>query len=87
MKNNKIIAEFMGMTFDDMNDKSVMIHITSEGNEVIHIDSMKYHISWDWLMPVVDKIEGLGTNIEVISGSEKLQTTYKAVMEFINNLN
>ena len=53
MNNNKLIAEFMGMTYGDPNDNSVMI----QGSEVIPIESMEYHKSWYWLMPVVDKIE------------------------------
>ena len=59
MNYNKLIAEFMGMTYGDPNDDSVMIQMTSQGNEVVPIESMKYHISWDWLMPVVEKIESL----------------------------
>tara|TARA_R110000796_G_scaffold84358_4_gene183945 strand:- start:359 stop:811 length:453 start_codon:yes stop_codon:yes gene_type:complete len=57
MKDNKKIAEFMGMTYGDTNDESVMIQMTNTGNEVVPIESMEYHNSWDWLMPVVDKIE------------------------------
>ena len=53
MNNNKLIAEFMGMTYGDPNDNSVM----TQGSEVIPIESMEYHKSWDWLMPVVEKIE------------------------------
>ena len=53
MNNNKLIAEFMGMTYGDPNDNSVM----TQGSEVIPIESMEYHTSWDWLMPVVEKIE------------------------------
>ena len=29
------------------------------------IDAAKYHESWDWLMPVVEKIESLGFVIEI----------------------
>ena len=57
MKDNKLIAEFMGMTYGDTNDNSVMIQMTPQGNEVVPIESMQYHTSWDWLMPVVEKIE------------------------------
>ena len=59
MKNNELIAEFMGMTYGDPNDNSVMIQMTPNGNEVVPIKSMEYHTSWDWLMPVVEKIESL----------------------------
>ena len=59
MKNeNKLIAEFMYMRADPI-DKSVMIKMTLQGNEVVPIDSMEYQSSWNWLMPVVDKIESL----------------------------
>jgi hypothetical protein len=37
MKNNKLIAEFMGMTYGDPNDNSVMIQMTPQGNEVVPI--------------------------------------------------
>ena len=56
MKENKLIAEFMGMNYGDPNDNSVMIQMTPQGNEVVPINSMEYHTSWDWLMPVVEKI-------------------------------
>ncbi len=52
-----------------------------------------YDTSWDWLMPVVEKIEGLGyfysdsdgERIQVtnIQGKSKIEATYKAVVEFI----
>lgn len=29
-------------------------------NYCMHIDSLKFHESWDWIMPVVSKIEDLG---------------------------
>lgn len=67
-QNNKIIAEFMGAKFD--NNK--YSHESSE--YYFEASELEYHFSWDWLMPVVDKIEGLkavvkmarhwGTNVE-----------------------
>jgi len=56
-ENNKLIAEFMGMNNGVPHNNSVMIQMTPQGNEVVPIDSMKYHTSWHWLMPVVEKIE------------------------------
>tara|TARA_R110000824_G_scaffold157037_6_gene330468 strand:- start:616 stop:957 length:342 start_codon:yes stop_codon:yes gene_type:complete len=66
---NKLIAEFMGMNYGDPNDNSVMIQMTPQGNEVVPINSMEYHSSWDWLMPVVEEIEGLG----IVSFEKNLQ--------------
>ena len=103
MEDNKLIAEFMGMTYGDPNDDSVMIQKTPQGNEVVPIESMEYHTSWDWLMPVVEKIESLGYVFTIQGGKaeygemmsasicfiveDKLSSTYKAVIEFIKTYN
>tara|TARA_R110000787_G_scaffold36651_5_gene93402 strand:+ start:3404 stop:3679 length:276 start_codon:yes stop_codon:yes gene_type:complete len=90
MKENKLIAEFMGMNYGDPNDNSVMIQMTPQGNEVVPINSMEYHSSWDWLMPVVEKIYQLGLDNESALlvrdavAEANLDSTYKAVVEFIN---
>ena len=94
MKNNKLIAEFMGMTYHH-NDNSVMIQMTSQGNEIVPIDSMGYHNSWDWLMPVVEKcidiyhIELKNDDLsfkfyDCIGNKER---TYNTVVRFINEYN
>ena len=55
MKSNKLIAEFMGL---ETIDRCYFEHLTKEGDrELTHHILLKYHTSWDWLMPVVDKIE------------------------------
>jgi len=50
---NKLIADFMGVVFhDDANE-----YYDWEG---LYIgNSLRFNISWDWLMPVVEKIETL----------------------------
>jgi|TARA_B110000908_G_C10253513_1_gene453750 hypothetical protein len=50
MNDNKIIAEFMGGEF---NSKHTSV-TTKEGFN--SVGALRYHTSWDWLMPVVDKI-------------------------------
>ncbi len=105
MKENKLIAEFMGLT-NHHNDNLVMVRKVSQGNEppineVVPIDALQYHSSWDWLMPVVEKIETvsgkLPTHIGNIPNDEdyesnnflstNIEETYKAVVEFIKNQN
>jgi len=49
----------MGMT-RHAQDSGCMIQTTHQGNEVVLVSSMKYHTSWDWLMPVIIKIENDG---------------------------
>ena len=66
MKNNKLIAEFMGVnviTLDDVRKNKDPYHSSSDGYLK---DDLKYHSSWDWLMPVVEKIENLGYEFTII---------------------
>tara|TARA_R110001606_G_scaffold149802_1_gene289809 strand:- start:197 stop:568 length:372 start_codon:yes stop_codon:yes gene_type:complete len=95
MTDNQIIAEFMGMT-EDPNDKSVMIQMTPQGNEVVPIESMEYHTSWDWLMPVANEIiksrdeqnaDWDLTNLKYALQTTNIEYVYKAVVEFINENN
>jgi hypothetical protein len=46
---NKIIALFMG----DINSLDAKVSF----NKNCTVDELQYHKSWDWLMPVVEKIE------------------------------
>ena len=59
-ENNKLIAEFMGISFDNSlgwrdNNMWLMQYIydIENGN---YFDTLHFHESWDWLMPVVAKI-------------------------------
>ena len=95
MKDNKLIAEFMGWKPNEH-------HWCLNGDK-----DLQYHTSWDWLMPVVEEIECLidpngnayrftidmcnaqieETNIKILGGAFKLDSTYKAVVEFIKKYN
>ena len=81
-QNNKLIAEFMGVY-----SKENGYDYTKIGN----IGTM-YHISWDWLIPVVQKIgdEYLNTPFNELNNKVNtwtLEDTYNAVVEFIKNQN
>src|SRR5689334_9765065 len=58
---NKLIAEFMGASIDrypeHLPDGTYFV-----GPWESNMPLFLYHSSWDWLMPVVDKIEGLFPN-------------------------
>ena len=60
MNNNKLIAEFMGMTPHHQDGDYLIDETKDEGYEAIHVDCFLYDSSWDWLMPVVEKIENDG---------------------------
>jgi hypothetical protein len=49
LEENKIIALFMG----DINSLDAKVSF----NKNCTVDELQYHKSWDWLMPVVEKIE------------------------------
>ncbi len=59
LENNKLIAEFMEPHYkreygivNFTERPSISIQSSS-----FHVDELEYHKSWDWLMPVVEKIE------------------------------
>ena len=52
---NKLISEFMGWRF--IFDGNVMF--LNQNTPAKPINKLEYHSSWDWLMPVVEKIESL----------------------------
>ena len=54
MENNKLIAEFMGVKI------GVDSYSYRPGqSDLLKEENLNYHKSWDWLMPVVEKIESL----------------------------
>tara|TARA_R100001369_G_scaffold331_2_gene872 strand:- start:16439 stop:16777 length:339 start_codon:yes stop_codon:yes gene_type:complete len=56
-KENKIIALFMGLKPHHQDAGYLIDERKDEGYEAIHESCFLYGSSWDWLMPVVEKIE------------------------------
>lgn len=91
---NELIAEFMGCDTHQKNDRAYYIPLLEC---YVTFDNLKYHKSWNWLMPVVEKIEKdyhvtirdrhceIANADRAFIGREgnKLRSTYKAVVEFI----
>ena len=87
IENNKLIAQFMGGKLNDelsfliaQNDIFIPYH------GVIRLDTVetgkgpviKYHKSWDWLMPVVEKIENIDFgNWEPIKGDVYMNCSFE----------
>lgn len=84
IENNKLIAEFMGMKSHFKKGGLTKVYLNGENvgieqdwecyypklNKSITPIEMKYHNSWDWLMPVVEKIETLfndGIDVDIFS--------------------
>jgi len=60
--NNKLIAEFMGLVQNPSDPRSFGFNVLEENGKIVGAEWWKiplYHNSWDWLMPVVDKIESI----------------------------
>ena len=112
IEGNKLIAEFMGAEcetddFDrvtneyDLFGAGLLPDISGFDPDAKHFytpDQMKFHESWDWLMPVVEKIHNLydleGCPPEIYEIEEfllirdelctgRIETSFHAVVEFI----
>ena len=94
-KTNKLIAEFMGCTYPHNEITDATLYNVSHGT--FELSELRYDVSWDWLMPVVQKIgdEYLNTPFDetyshLTEQYENIWTfedTYKSVVEFIKNQN
>ena len=107
MKDNKLIAEFMGGVLSsvpnlinlpqirgDANIHSVKgSEVLPNGTYSVHrLSELKYHSSWDWLMPVVMRCYESDIKIEVGDITHglldcDLESTHQAVVEFIKTKN
>ena len=91
MKDNKLIAEFMGRGGTFNHDKTMIC----TGIFPDTMTLMKYHTSWDWLMPVLSKILDLSFQDDgdaedfysIRDCVPDINHTHKAVVEFIKTYN
>jgi hypothetical protein len=99
IENNRLIAEFMGFTYEknigwydnEMNMPQIVYDVQN-GN---CFDELLFNSSWDWLMPVVvecfDRQEEVSDDLSFKLNDTLLETNieslYKIVVEFINQLN
>ena len=77
----------------DVGGSVMNINNTHNENDdnVFHPDDMKFHTSWDWLMPVIENIDHLQyarvKGIEDALSTRHIGDTHKAVVEFIKEYN
>ena len=91
MENNKIIAEFMGI--ESYKSTKYTMFVYEENNHRTDVD-LHYHTSWDWLMPVLKKInlklnpQNYSRWVRINKPTEYLiGEVHQAVVEFIKNQN
>jgi hypothetical protein len=98
-ENNKLIAEFMGLKPTPIRAglyglaKSPWVAVTGENPEKVmeqFCKSTKYHDSWDWLMPVILKMNNTEewekfeiSHLSICLVSVDLEASYDEVIRFI----
>ncbi len=83
---NKLIAEFMGF----VRKAGALEHYSVPKGQDLHykaftldLKKMTYHTSWDWLMPVVEKIQSLDYFVSIL-GDGKLPNTKELPVNYCN---
>ena len=96
MENNKLIAEFMELP-TEVSKAGLLNYYHREYNSGTWYEEheLSYNVSWDWLMPVVEKIDDMfGNDNQVDDSINKVHNAvllfdidevYQAVIEFIQN--
>ena len=95
MEDNKLIAEFDGWK---LSSDGITYMNPQDKDDCWITEEMKYHTSWDWLMPVVERIKDIeytrrGYDDEmdkidnVLTCDLRIENLYKAVVEFIKEYN
>jgi hypothetical protein len=95
MENNKLIAEFMGLPTEVFKSGKVNYYFREFNSGTWYEEhELSYNVSWDWLMPVAEKImwdndieDNQCTNIAEALCDAKIDRVYDAVVEFIKEYN
>jgi len=93
MKDNKLIAEFMGWDIKIPSN----LHLSNLELDSGEFWAYEFHTSWSWLMPVGEKIDAMfGEDDEVDDAINRvhnavlsfdIDNTYRAIVEFIKEYN
>ena len=95
IENNKLVAEFMGL--DSFKDSLASLNQGKINIDIDVYEQAQYHTSWDWLKPVINKINSINkvelgdlvATDELIGNIHRddrlcnLIQTHEAVVEFI----
>jgi hypothetical protein len=82
IEGNKLIATFDGWKFELIEKQGLVLvsgscYFKDTWEEVNKFcgEKLKYHTSWDWLMPVVEKIEHEITPVEILDFQCRISRT------------
>ena len=85
LENNRLIAEFLGLKKDNPNTNWFY---NAESGKYFKENELGYHQNWNWLMPVIEKIEALDEkSFETTSHFNKFINKRLYNTAFINSKN
>lgn len=96
IENNKLIAEFMQLQLTNngwYDNEETLIHLTDLQNGDNTWDTLHFHESFDWLMPVIDRLQNVTEEPEELDYLKDtmwwgtISDIYKEVIECINEYN
>ena len=94
MNDNKLIAEFMEWDIKSPTSMPRNLHLSNLELDNGEVWAYKFHTSWDWLMPVLDKIKEIrclpddhDESFSWVCKSSDIEAEYNAVVEFIKEYN
>lgn len=93
-ENNKLIAEFMELELEETLEglfvyarkEQSPIKLNDIRTEFYEVHELQYHISWDWLMPVVEKClttDGRHYTLNDALLTCNIKEVYQVVVQFI----
>jgi hypothetical protein len=87
MKDNKLIAEFMGWDIESPTTIPSNLHLSNLELDSGEVWAYKFHTSWDWLIPVILKLSPLTECGIKIQRNETIESAYSFVVKFIKEHN
>jgi hypothetical protein len=95
LEGNKLIAKFMISKNGKVLKTPGMIYQQDELDDIYVKDvldeedyaSFKYHKSWNWLIPVLKKIDTLTVEFQIDINSKNIESIYEKVVKFIKYYN
>jgi hypothetical protein len=90
-KENKLIALYMGLKPHPQDAGYLIDESKDYTYQVVHESCFLYDTSWDWLMPVIEKIENDGLDphgmIDNALGSREIEDLHNVAVYLINIYN
>ena len=91
MKENKLIADFMGVQYKS--DEDYFKELTEMREDGIFYEQgymesqLNYHESWDWLMPVVEKIESDDRyDVDILQYGTRIRDNQKEIISNVADI-